>query len=238
MWFFGGFCFIVCLCFKELVQNPSAWFPMQPPSLVGPSYMTCSGAVAEKQKLFPSPGCPALLLGATFSLVSFLMSLALTVPGEQGPRNAVCVTAAAAAEACPGQPPPTPVARESPGAMGEAGWKWEMLRSGHILCRAALLGVRREHPNCMFPLGTACWAASWLQLSGCSVMLALFQANDLQIFGGPTCLEWPGQSLLIGVSEVPACFLICRDLHSSASSWECWFVTGCVCCSPLNLSAL
>lgn len=122
-WFFGGFCFIVCLCFKELVQNPSAWFPMQPPSLVGPSYMTCSGAVAEKQKLFPSPGCPALLLGATLSLVSFLMSLALVVPGEQGPRNAVCVTAAAAAEACPGQPPPTPVARESPGAMGEAGWK-------------------------------------------------------------------------------------------------------------------
>lgn len=121
-WFFGSlFCFIACLCFKELVQDPSVWFPMQPQSLlVAPVYMRCS---CEKQKLLPSPGCPALLLGATFSHASFLISLALTVPGEQGPRNAVCVTAAAAAEACPGQPPPTPVARESPGAMGEARWK-------------------------------------------------------------------------------------------------------------------
>lgn len=74
------------------------------------------------------------------------MSLALSVPGEQGPGNAVCVTAAAAARRvlaslcwcllC--------VAQESPGAMGKAGQKWEMLRSGPISHRADLLELRRQ----------------------------------------------------------------------------------------------
>lgn len=59
--------------------------------------------------------------------LSFLMSVALMMPGEKGPRNAVCVTAAAAAETCPGQPLSRPRvvagAQESPGAVGEAGRK-------------------------------------------------------------------------------------------------------------------
>lgn len=65
--------------------------------------------------------------------------------------------------------------------------------------------------NCL--LGSLLTPAEWLL---CHV--GFVSSKRYADFGGPTCLEWPGQSLLIGVSEVPACFLICRDLHSSASS--------------------
>lgn len=77
------------------------------------------------------------------------MSLALSVPYEQGPRNAVCVTAAAAARRVLASLCWCPLcvavgAQESPGAMGEAGQKWEMLRSGPVSHRADLLELRRQ----------------------------------------------------------------------------------------------
>lgn len=46
--------------------------------------------------------------------------------------------------------------------------------------------------------------------------------SNLQILEeGLPGLEWPGQSLLMSLYEVPACFLICRDLNNSASSRDC-----------------
>lgn len=47
--------------------------------------------------------------------------------------------------------------------------------------RAALLGLGRKHPSCMFYLEAALRIAPDLQLGGCLVRLALFQGNNSQI---------------------------------------------------------
>lgn len=113
-------------------------------------------------------------------------------PGEQGPRNVICITAAARhvlASLCQ-HPRVVAGARVSPGAMGEAGQKWELLRLGHVSHGAALLGLGRKDPSCMFYLEAALRVSPHLRLGGCLVRLALFQGNNLQIL--EIYLAWSG----------------------------------------------
>lgn len=115
--------------------------------------------------------------------------LGMMSPGEQGPRNVICITAAARhvlASLC--QHPC--VVAAAPGAMVEAGQKWELLRLGHVSHRAALLGLGRKHPSCMFYLEAAPRAVLHLQLGGYLVRLALFQGNNSQIL--KAYLAWSG----------------------------------------------
>lgn len=104
-------------------------------------------------------------------------------PGEQGPRNVICVTAAARhvlASLCQ-HPGVVAGAQVSSGVMEEAGQKWALLRPGHGSHRAALLGLGRKGPSCMLYLEAVLRAAPHLQLTGCLVRLALFPGHNLQI---------------------------------------------------------
>lgn len=99
------------------------------------------------------------------------MSLALTVPGEQGPRNAVCVTAAAAAETCPDQPPLAPAcgSRSSGISWCDGRGRMEMRNAGVRACisQSSFAGGEKETSqlhvssgNC--PLGSLSPPAGWL----------------------------------------------------------------------------
>lgn len=131
--------------------------------------------------------CP--LSGIHLLPARFSDFLGMMRPGEQGPRNVICVTAAARhvlASLC--QHPC--VVAGAPAVMGEAGQKWELLSLGHVSHRATLLGLGRKRPSCMFYLEAALRAALHLQLGGYLVRLALLQGNNSQILKG--YLSWSG----------------------------------------------
>lgn len=112
--------------------------------------------------------CP--LSGIHLLLAWFSDVLGMMGPGEQGPRNVICITAAARhvlASLCQ-HPRVVAGARVSPGAMGEAGQKWELLRLGMYLTEQLCWGWEGNIPVACFiwklPSGyplTFGWVAAW-----------------------------------------------------------------------------